>query len=264
MANPIVNIPPTGPAKPPPYGTDVSAFNPYGALAANLGAYINAKAHGAVKAWGFGSLSQVPGVAAISLGAGLTGSTRSAYFILPQYCKIPKVAVAYSSVDLFNGTETFNIVVDDAGDYSSTLIQAAQPGGASYPNPAMANGSPLGASAASAASYTAGVAQTTGPGDNSGVYGYPAQYAAVGTCLFGTDIGFSSTFFTSPSAGTGGGAQVFPTTQWDTVYAAGTILSLRGVTTASTGSVTGLLVALLIQPVDKFMANDRPIPCVTW
>jgi hypothetical protein len=255
----LPNIPPTGPAN-LPIGTQAGPQNPYQNAPGNIGAYINAKAHGAVKAWGFGQLSEVPAVAPISLGAGLTGSTRSAYFILPQYSKIPKVMVAYAASDVFDGTETFNIVVESAGDYNAT-IQA----GTGYPSAAMANGSPLGAGKGQSASYTAGVAQTTGPGDNAGWAGYPAQYAAVGTCLFGTDIGFSATYFTNPGAGTGGGSQVFPTTEWDTVYAAGTILSLRAVTTASTGSITGLVVALLIQPLDKFIGNPtRPIPCLTW
>jgi hypothetical protein len=252
-----VNTPPTGPGN-LPVGTAVGPVNPYQNLASNIGAYINAKSH-TPKSWGFDTLEPVPMVLNGSLGAGLTGSAVSGLIILPQYCKIPKVAIGFTTADLFNGTETVNIVVESAGDYSPTL----QANG--YPNTAMANGSPIGASKGPSASYTAGVAQTTGPGDNAGVFGYSAQFAAVGTCLFGTDIGFGPVFFTSPSATAGaGGAQVFPTTQWDTVYTAGTILSLRAVTTASTGSITGLVVTLLVQVLDKFTANDRAIPTVTW
>ena len=130
----------------------------------------------------------------------------------------------------------------------------------------MANGSPLGASKGPAASYTAGVAQTTGPGDNAGIFGYSAQYAAVGTCLFGTDIGLGPVFFTGNGAShTAGAAQVFPTTEWDTVYCPGTVLSLRAVTTASTGLITGLFgISLEIQSVDKLVANDRAVPCFGW
>lgn len=259
MANPVVNIPPTGPANVGQYGTAAGPQNPYQNAPGNIGAYINAKSHLPVKAWNFGALAAVPMVLDGVLGAGLTGSARSASIILPQYCKIPKVAIGYLSADLFNGTETVNIVVESAGDYSPTL----QANG--YPNAAMANGSPTGGSAGYGASYTPGIAQVTGPGDNAGIFGYSAQYAAVGTCLFGTDIGIGPTFFTSPAAGTGGGAQVFPTTEWDTVYAPGTVLSLRAVTTASTGDVTGLVVTLLIQVLDKFVGNPtRPIPCLSW
>jgi hypothetical protein len=53
-------------------------------------------------------------------------------------------------------------------------------------------------------------------------------------------------------------------TNWDGVYAAGTILSLRAVTTASTGSISNLCVTLLVQTVDKLVANDRAIPLYSW
>jgi hypothetical protein len=261
LANPVVNIPPTGPANTGQYGTAAGPQNPYQNAPGNIGAYINAKAHGAVKAWGFGQLATVPMVVDGVLGAGLTGSAVSGSIILPQYCKIPKVAIGFATADLFNGTETLNIVVESAGDYNPAIIA-----GTGYPNAAMANGSPLGAGKGYGVTYTPGIAQTTGPGDNSGWAGYPAQYAAPGTCLFGTDIGIGPVFFTSPSAGTtAGGAQVFPTTEWDTVYCPGTILSLRAVTTASTGDITGLVVTLLIQVLDKYIGNPtRPIPCLTW
>lgn len=258
MPNPVVNIPPTGPAN-LPIGTPAGPQNPYQNAPGNIGAYINAKSHLPVKAWNFGALAALPMVTDGVLGAGLTGSAVSGSIILPQYCKIAKVAIGYASADLFNGTETLQIVVESAGDYNPAL----QANG--YPNTTMANGSPFGAGKGYAASYTPGVAQTTGPGDNAGIFGYSAQYAAVGTCLFATDIGIGPTFFTNGAAGAGGGSQVFPTTEWDTVYTAGTILSLRAVTTASTGDVTGLVVTLLIQVLDKFMGNPtRPIPCLTW
>jgi len=260
LSNPVINVPPTGPAVPPPYGTPAGPQNPYQNAPGNIGAYINAKSHLPVKAWNFGALAMVPMLLDGSLGAGLNGSAISGSIILPQYCKIPKVAIGFATSDVFDGTETLNFVVESAGDYSATL----QANG--YPNATMANGSPYGASKGPSASYTPGVAQTTGPGDNAGWAGYPAQYAPIGNCLFGTDIGLGPTFFTAPSAShTAGAAQVFPTTEWDTVYAPGTILSLRAVTTASTGSVTGLVVALLVQVLDKFIGNPtRPIPCLTW
>lgn len=256
MSNPVVNVPPVGPAVPPPYGTSVAPYNPYQNLASNIGAYINSKAHGSVKAWGFGQLSALVLFPFGNLGAGLTGSAISGAIILPQYCKIPKVAVAYKTCDVFNGSETLNIVVESSGDYNAN---------ASTPNERFnTTGTPFGAGSGFGASYTAGIAQTTGPGDNSGDIGYPSQFAAVGTCLFGTDIGFSSSYFTGNGAGTSGGNEVFPTTEWDTVYAAGSILSLRAVTTASTGSITDLMVVLLVQYLDKFPSNDRAIPCYAW
>lgn len=254
MAN--VNVPPTGPAGPFP-ATPTGPVNLWQTLASNIGAYVNSKTHLGPKAWGFNALSDKTFCQHISLGAGLDGSAVSAAIVLTQYCKIPKVAVAFATSDVFDGTETFNIVVESSGDYNAA---------ASTPNAGFnTTGTPFGAGAAFGATYTPGVAQTTGPGDNSGTYGYPTQFAAAGTCLFATDIGFGPTFFTGPAASTtAGGSQVFPTTEWDTVYAPGTVLSLRAVTTASTGSITGLCISLELQSVDKLVANDRPQPCYGW
>lgn len=203
-----------------------------------------------------GAVDHVVLAANASLGAGLTGSVRSAMAILPQYCKILKVAVGYASVDLFNGTETFNIVVESAGDYNSAA--------AANSDAQLISGTPNGAGSGPQASYTAGAAQTIAPPSTEGQYGYATAFAAVGACLFAKDVPFSSTTFTNGAAGTGGGSQVLAPTNWDGCYAAGTMLSLRAVTTASTGSVTGLCITLLVQTLDKLVSNDRPTPLLAW
>jgi hypothetical protein len=228
--------------------------SPYQKLAQNIGAYTSGKTHLSPEAWGFATLSCVPMLLNGSLSDGLDGSTYDAAVILPQFCKIPKVAVAYSAVDVFttSSPDTINFVVDNAGAYNAT--QGAK-GAPTNPN---------GAGTGFQASYTPGVAQTVAPPDTSQQYGYPTEFAAVGDCLFAADLQFNANFFTNPGAGTGGGSQVFETTNWDGCYAAGTVLSMRSVTTASTGSVSNLCVVLLIQTIDDYPANSRGIPVITW
>jgi hypothetical protein len=233
------------------------SVNPYQSLAANIAAWIKSKTHLSVQAWGFDTLAPLPLVQNATLGAGLTGTTIGGSVVLPQAMKIPKVAFAYETSDLFNGTETLQIVVESSGDYNPA---------ASTPNAAFnTSATPFGQGVGVAhVLHTAGQGQMVGPGDNSGLIGYPTQFAAAGDCLFATDVPIDAATFTNASAGTGGGSCVQPTTNWDTVYAAGTVLSLRGVTTASTGSITGLCVTLLTQTVDQKPANDRAIPCYSW
>src|SRR5271166_5371241 len=207
------------------------------------------------QSWTFAGLHAVPLLQNASIGAGLTGSTKSAAIVLPQYCKIPKVAIAYSSIDLFNGTETVNIVVEAAGD-----------------------GTPAGAGTGFGATYTAGAAQGVGYADNSTQWGYPAQnalgvppnftdwagpvFAPVGSCLFTTDVPFSATTFTSGSAS--GGVQVISTTNYDGVYAAGTVLTARFVTTASMGAIANCCITLLCEVLDDYISDDASIPIVNW
>jgi hypothetical protein len=207
------------------------------------------------QSWTFAGLHAIPLLSNASIGAGLTGSTKSGAIVLPQYCKIPKVAVAYSSIDLFNGTETFNIVVEAAGD-----------------------GTPAGAGTGFGATYTAGAVQGVGYADNSTQWGYPAQnalgvppnftdwqgpvFAPVGACLFTTDVPFSVATFTSGS--TSGGVEVIATTNYDGVYAAGTVLSIRFVTTASTGAIANCCVTLLAEVLDDYISDDASVPITNW
>ena len=234
-----------------------AGFN-WATLPANIWAYLNGKTRIGVRSVNLGAGAPLPMLNDGVLGAGLTGSAVSASVILPQYCKILKVAVGYASVDLFNASETFNIVVESSGDYVPSAAGA---------NPIYnKTGSPFGGSKGYQATYTPGQSQPQPPPDNSETPGpgYPTQFAAVGDCLFQKDLAFGPTFFTGNGAGTGGGGQVFVPTNWDSVYAAGTILSLRAVTTASTGDVTGLCVCLWVQSVDKLVSQDRAIPCYCW
>ena len=224
----------------------------------------NGKSH-SWESWNIYGLHDVPLCNYATIGAGLTGSTISAAVILPQFCKIPKVAVGYKSVDLFNGTETFNIVVESAGDASTT-------------NTGVKPGTPAGPSAGFQASYTAGGLQGVGYIDNSQLYGYPNQlgpgsppnndfagptFFPVGSCLFANDVPFDAATFTS-AASSGGGGVVLATTNYDGVFAAGTILSLRAVTTASTGSITGLCITLLVENIDEYISDDWSVPLQNW
>ena len=232
------------------------SVNPYQNLPENIGAFVKSKSHLSTEAWGLTMLSHIPVVQNATVGA-VTGSSIEGLVVLPQACKIAKVAVAYGSVDTFNNSESFNIVVESAGDYNPAM---------STPNANFnTTGTPFGQGVGvTDVAYTAGQLQTVGPGDNSGTVGYPTQFAAEGDCLFSEDVTFGNETFTNPSAGESGGSAVLPTTNWDTVYAAGTVLSLRCTTTASTGSITALCITLLAQTVDTRPANDRQIPCFCW
>ena len=233
-------------------------FN-WATLPSNIWAYLNGKTRIGVRSVNLGAGAPMVLANNLTLGAGLVGTAVEAAVILPQYCKILKVAVAYASIDLFNDTESFNIVVDSSGDYVEQ--------GPSVPPIYNKTGTPFGGSAGFAASgYAPGTGQPIGPADNSETPGpgYPTQFAAVGDCLFQNDITFGADNFTGNGAGTTGGGQVFAPTNWDGVYAAGTILSLRASTTASTGAITGLCVTLWTQSVDKIVSNDRAVPLYAW
>jgi hypothetical protein len=226
------------------------AVTTYSALEASVK---TAKSRGPWQSWNIYGLAAQTLCTNISLGAGLTGSTIEGITILPQYCKIPKVAVAFGAIDSLTG-DTFNILVENAG-----------------------NGTPGGFSTGIVGTaYTAGQLQGTGYPDNSQVWGYPAQNAPAlptsygagpvffptGACLFAQDVGFNVTNF--PSATTSGGGAVLATTNWDGVFAAGTILTLRPVTNASTGSVANLTIVLFVEPLDDYISDDAAVPIQNW
>lgn len=108
-------------------------------------------------------------------------------------------------------------------------------------------------------SYTQG---TLAPPDNSAVYGYPTQFAAAGDTVFGDDMGFNVTNF--PNATTSGGVAVFAPPVWDAIYPAGSVLTLRASTVASTGSIADLLVALCVKLIDVTPFNDSFVPTQGW
>lgn len=211
------------------------------------------KSHGPWESWNIYGLSPQTLVSNASIGAGLTGSTISGVTILPQFCKIPKVAVCFGAIDVFDGTETFNIFVQQAGD-----------------------GTPTGSSTGVVArTYTAGGVHTVGYKDNTQAWGYPNQatstepfgasgpvFFAAGDCLFASDVKFNTTNF--PLGTTSGGGAVLATTNYDGVFAAGTILTARFVTTASTGSIANATIVLYCEPLDEKISDDSAVPITDW
>jgi hypothetical protein len=210
------------------------------------------KSRGPWQSWNIYGLAALPLVSNAAIGAGLTGSTLSGVTILPQFCKIPKVAIFFGAIDVLTGTETFNIFVEAAGD-----------------------GTTSGNTAGVTATYTPG-AQTVGYADNSQTWGYPNQQVSTepfggsgpvffptGSCLFATDVKFNTTNFPLATTTDGGGA-VLATTNYDGVFAAGTVLSARYVTTASTGSIAHATVVLFAEPLDLEVADDAAVPITNW
>jgi hypothetical protein len=216
------------------------------------------KSRGPWQSWNIYGLAALPLVSNAAIGAGLTGSTISGVTILPQFCKIPKVAIFFGAIDVLTGTETFNIFVEAAGD-----------------------GTTSGNTAGVTATYTPG-AQTVGYADNSQQWGYPnqaiytgtdalAEYSGpvffpTGSCLFATDVKFNTTNFPLATTTDGGGA-VLATTNYDGVFAAGTVLSARYVTTASTGSIAHATVVLFVEPLDIKIgtpSSDSAVPILNW
>lgn len=212
------------------------------------------KSRGPWQSWNIYGLAALPLVQnASTVGAGLTGQTITGSVILPQFCKIPKVAIAFGAIDTLAGTDTVNIFVEAAG-----------------------NGTPSGASVGfGSATYTAG-AQTVGYADNSQTWGYPNQQVSTepfggsgpvffptGSCLFATDVVFNVTNFPLATTGDGGGA-VLATTNYDGVFAAGTILTARFVTTASTGSIVHPTIILFVEPLDLNVSVDEAVPITDW
>ena len=210
------------------------------------------KSRGPWQSWNIYGLAALPLVSNAAIGAGLTGSTLSGVTILPQFCKIPKVAIFFGAIDVLTGTETFNIFVEAAGD-----------------------GTTSGNTAGVTATYTPG-AQTVGYADNSQTWGYPNQQVSTepfggsgpvffptGSCLFATDVKFNTTNFPLATTTDGGGA-VLATTNYDGVFAAGTVLSARYVTTASTGSIAHATVFLFAEPLDLEVADDAAVPITNW
>jgi hypothetical protein len=214
------------------------------------------KSRGPWQSWNIYGLNEVPLVRNASIGAGLTGSTVSAAIVLPQFCKIPKVAIAFGAINVFDGTETANIFVEAAGDGTTS-------------------GNSVGFGTGT---YTPG-AQTVGYPDNSQTWGYPNQQVSTepfggsgpvffptGSCLFANDIEFGTTQFPLGTT-THGGGRVIETTNYDGVFAAGTILTLRLVTTASTGSIANLTVVLYVEGLDIKIgtpSSDSAVPIQNW
>jgi hypothetical protein len=160
-----------------------------------------------------------------TLAAGLANTAVVARVSLPLAAKIPVVQVSFIAIDSLAGTDKFNIVVGEGAETG-----------------------------------------TVGPVDNTDVSGTPwavgqpiaSGYAAAGNGLFKVDQAITATAgvgapanqpaLAAVTTGTGGVLR-FITDAPDTIYPAGTVLTLRAVTTASTGEITSLVVSLDVIPV---------------
>jgi len=180
--------------------------------------------------------------AVVSPGAGVANTAIQAGFLAPTLFKIRKVAVFYTAINTVSGIDAFNIVVG-TGAYTQGVIAPNDNSFASNTQPT-----------------------PTGTTMGNGVYsasngvGYPTDVAGAGMAVFSADI----TFTTAAQAGvyaastyapgwisltTTGGYGIFVPPNYDAVYPMLLPMTLRAVTTASTGSITGLSVLLDYVPV---------------
>jgi hypothetical protein len=202
-----------------------------------------AKSHH-LESWEFDALAPVRFSEIASLGAGVVSTAIQARFVLPQACKIPKVAISCTAIDSLAGTDAFNIVVGN-GAYDTAIV--------------------------------------TPPWDDQNTWGYPTQFATAGQALFAQDVQFTAAnfpgYFIQQPDGTvltiaaamttgAGGVGVFVPTVWDAVFPAFTVLTVRAITTASTGSITDLDITLLTAAVDQYPSGPRDgndgVPSLGW
>jgi hypothetical protein len=199
------------------------------------------------KSDGFNEINAAVDFNPVSPGAGVVNTTVQAAFLIPFLYKIRKVGVFYSAVDSVAGTDKFNIVVG-TGAYTQGVIA---PNDNSY---------------ASGLVVPAAASATTGAGvyvAQSGA-GYPTNVATAGMAVFSADITVAPAATTAQQPGaatngpyapgwiaaaTGGGYGIFVPPNYDAVYPMLVPLTLRMVTTASTGSATAFTVTLGVVPV---------------
>ena len=198
----------------------------------------------------------------LTLGAGVVNTTQSALLFIPSPCKVVKVTITYLACDTVAGTDLVNIVASPVG---GAYTQGNVPGNDNSYAPTFQPG-PLTAISA----YPA-------PAPSFGL-GYPTNVALINQSMFLADIPITnaanaaqvnynasanppqavpSVAVPNPAFGlpgfgwvlasTTGGAGVFLPANYDAVYSG--IFSLRVTTTAGTGSITGLTVSLLYEPM---------------
>jgi len=182
-------------------------------------------------------------VGPLTLGAGVANTTIQAGFAMPFLYKIRKVGVFYTACNSVASTLAFNFVVGTTGAYTQGVIA---PNDNSY-----ASGTALPTPNTNAAGVIVSVAGA----------GYPTNVAIAGEAVFSADIGFTAAAQQSGAATnstyapgwisvtTSGGYGIFVPPNYDAVYPVLLPLTLRAVTTASTGSITGLSFVLDIVPV---------------
>lgn len=186
------------------------------------------------KSWVFDAVSS-ESMAVASIGAGVANTTIQGAIVLPYNYKIAKVSVYCTALDAVTG-DKLNLVVGTTGAYTSAAASGGNPDN----------------------SY-AQQAQGAATGQPYGV-GYPTNVATTGTTVFGADVELNTTTVPNLAISTGGYAVWVPgvtaltsTTvmggSYDAVYPSGVPLTLRVVSNASTGSITGLKVTLALTPV---------------
>ncbi len=180
-------------------------------------------------------LSQIFKVATI--GAGEVNTVVVDSYVLPVRAKISAVAIYCTAIDSIAGTDAFNIVVGP-GAYSQGVVVAND-------NQQMF--------AYNQASTASGVANSL-VGGGSGI---TTNFALPGQALFAADVVINAVNTPGILVATGGSA-VFgdiPTALSpvvlagsDAVFERGQVLTLRFVTTATTGLVTNFQVVVTIEP----------------
>lgn len=203
-----------------------------------------------------GVLGPVPMFTVASIGAGVANTTIQARFLLPGRTKIPKIVVYLTAISDLTGC-SFNIVLGEAASGVYTAGNVPGNDNSSVPN----------------VSYNSG-GQATGssPTYAAGGGGIATNPATAGQAMFAADVAFNATNFPGnvsagvPALTTGGmggvyGQQFVPASP-DAVWPNQGVLTLRATTTASTGSITNLMIAAYMcsQPLNAtFPASNFPI-----
>ena|ERR1700722_1191994 len=168
------------------------------------------------------------------VGADLVNTTVEAVFVTPARMKISAIGIAFTAIDSIAGTDAFNIVVG-SGAYTQGVTVQNDNATLPYYNHAS----------------TAEPVQIAGGGS-----GITTDFALPGQALFAADVAFTVANFPNITALGGVAAAIgdVPTAESNIVLAAsdavfqrGQIITLRLVTTASTGSITNLVVTAVTE-----------------
>ena len=159
-----------------------------------------------------------------SVTSGVANTTIQAYWPVVTRIKIPKVVVTYSAINASTGTHKFNIVLGTGAEL-----------GVAVPD--------------DTGRYVGALAQAN-PG------GFPpVQVGAAGQSLFLADQGLTAVANTPT---------VFIPTNYDGIIEQGTLLTLRVVTPASTGSLTNLKVCFCTVVVDPYGSQPAGYSESNW
>jgi hypothetical protein len=170
-----------------------------------------------------------------NIGAAVANTTVQGVFVLPCRAKISKVMVFFSAIASVAGTHSFNIVFGTTGAYT----QGNVPGNDNSSVPAVAYDAQGRATGAATPAYPAGGA------------GFCTNPAVAGQSMFAADVLFNVANFPNLTTATGTGtslAQFLAPSSPDAVWPSGAVLTLRMTTPASTGSITGPVIGLALEP----------------